>query len=75
MDFDLTESAMVNSEQTEYTYDKSRVEDGKHELYAVNIDDTAVYGPILKRIVNGELGDVDFTDVPECTNDFCNMED
>ncbi len=60
-------SIPVASNQQSYSYISGSVLNGAYELYAIDTLDTHVYGPITQSVVNGELGDVDFTGVGECT--------
>lgn len=65
---DLEFSGMVNSAQTSYAYNKGTLADGDYNIYAINVADTAVYGPIQQTVTNGELGPIDFAGQSLCTN-------
>jgi hypothetical protein len=59
----------VASDQHSYSYPANSVLDGEYNIYAIDIDDTNIYGPIQQSVIEGELGNIDFTDVGIC--DHC----
>ncbi len=60
----------VNSDQSGYSYAVGSIPDGDYEIYAIDSADINAYGPISQSVINGELGDLDFTGVKVC--DTCN---
>jgi hypothetical protein len=60
----------VNSDQSGYSYAVGSIPDGDYQIYAIDSADINAYGPISQSVVNGELGNVDFTGVKVCES--CN---
>ncbi|MGI2224753.1 hypothetical protein [Shewanella frigidimarina] len=60
----------VNSDQSGYSYAVGSIPDGDYQIYAIDSADINVYGPISQSVINGELGNVDFTGVKVCES--CN---
>lgn len=60
----------VNSDQSGYSYAVGSIPDDDYQIYAIDSADINVYGPISQSVINGELGNVDFTGVKVCES--CN---
>jgi hypothetical protein len=60
----------VNTDQSGYSYAVGSIPDGDYQIYAIDTADENAYGPVTQSVVNGELGNVDFTGVKVC--ETCN---
>ncbi|AZG74123.1 hypothetical protein [Shewanella livingstonensis] len=56
----------VNTDQSGYSYAVGSIPDGDYQIYAIDTADENAYGPMTQSVVNGELGDIDFTGVNVC---------